>query len=573
MALNDYYNISELPTIDVPRSKFEKSHKHLTTFNVGELVPVFIDELLPGTTVNIRTNMLTRLQTLITPIFDNLMQDTYFFFVPNRLVFEHFEELMGEDKTGHWYPNVDYKLPTVLTRNGFKVGSVADHFGIPVNVKSTEVNALPFRMYALIWNEYFRDENLSDPVLIDKGDGRIEIEDLDDGNYINNGSLGTTLLKVAKYKDLFTTALPSPQKGPSVILESFLQNKFPKYGDNNVPVVALNENHLTYWPDGQTYPTPLKFDSGTTQFRSPVVTPFGELSSVNSELTSVLPYGGLAPSNLWANFDDHTFGVSINQLRLALATQRLLERDARYGTRYTEVITGHFGITSPDSRLQRPEFIGGNHTVLNVDQVAQTSQTDQTPLGDLGAYSVTADSNDDVVAFTALEHGFIIGLSCVRYEHSYQQGLDRMWSRESRLDYYWPEFSNLGEVGIKEKEIFLEDYSSSLQPEEIDEIIDNRDRVFGYQEFGYDYRYKRNYITGEFHSGHENTLEFWHLADNYNSAPVLGHEWILEDGDIVDRVIAVSQRVSNQVMSDFYFEYDYVAPLPIYSIPGIIDMR
>lgn len=575
--LNDNYNIANLPTLDIPRSKFDKSHKHLTTFNVGELVPIFIDEVLPGTTVNIRTNKLVRLQTLITPIFDNLMMDTYFFFCPSRLVWKHWKQFMGENTDSAWYSQVQYEVPEIVSETGFPLGSVADHFGIPIGCDNTKVNALPFRMYATIWNEFFRDENLSSPVFVPDGDDTVYATRT--GNYINDGARGLDCLPVAKYKDVFTTALPSPQKGPSVSLETSLNGFAPVgtysgtvWSDDSPPMSQLVLGPHT----GNTAYSVLGARNDNGQVRS--------FSNVN---LSNATQDHLYPMNLAAwfgteNLDSPTDigedmsvvgSVSINNLRLAFATQRLLETDARYGSRYTEIITGHFGLTSPDARLQRPEFIGGNHCHLYVDSVVQQSETSESsPLGDLAAYSVTADSNDDVSAYSCLEHGFIIGVACVRYEHTYQQGLDKMWSRRDRLDYFWPEFSNLGEIGIKGQEICMLPYDDADDPDGVDEEYD-RQAVFGFQEFGYDYRMKRNYVTGEMHSNINNTLDYWHLADNYSSHPVLGHSWIKEDGKVVDRVIAVSQRVSNQVLADFFFEYEYVAPMPVYSIPAFLDMR
>lgn len=563
--LNDNYNIANLPTLDTPRSKFDKSHKHLTTFNVGELVPIFIDECLPATTVNIRTNKLVRLQTLITPIFDNLMMDTYYFFVPSRLVWSHWNNLMGENTDSAWLPEVTYQVPHIVSEDGFPVGSVADHFGIPIGCENTSVNALPFRCYAKIWNDFFRDENLSDPVYIPDTDDDVIASST--GNYINDGAKGLACLPVAKYKDLFTTALPAPQKGNPVSIPSTLAGQVPVFTGAPNPRTGVNIPSLVW-----------NTNDSSVGYRSLAITPDNK-TAYNSSSVSSGYSNNTYPINLYADLYDGylnetaSVGININQLRLALATQRLLETDARYGTRYTEIIQGHFGLTSPDARLQRPEFIGGNHCHLYVDSVTQTSATtENSPLADLGAYSVTADSNDDVSAYTCLEHGYIIGVACVRYEHTYQQGLDKMWSRRDRLDFFWPEFGTLGEVGIKGKEICMLPYDEVSDPDGVDEEY-AREKVFGFQEFGYEYRYKRNYVSSEMHSGISNTLDWWHLADYYTSHPVLGHNWIKEDGSIVDRVIAVSQRVSNQVLADFYFEYDYVAPMPVYNIPAFFDMR
>lgn len=571
MALNDNYNIGNLPTLDLPRSKFTKNHQHITTFNVGDLVPIFVDELLPGTTVTLRTNKLVRLQTLLNPIFSNIYMDTYFFFVPYRLVWSHWQNFMGENTSGHWYPSVSYQIPLVNSGSGFAAKSSADHFGLPTSVASLDVNALPLRAYALIWNEYFRDENLSDPVNIYMGDNTQTASSTD--NYINDAYKGIGLLPVAKYRDVFTTALPAPQKGPMVTLGNQIIG--------NAGVLTMDISNSSDVHNSLITTDPLKWSLGhnTEGKLAPVYSDVNKSAYINptGSVSITDSYKTVYPTNLYAVGKNYYSGipevndiyngplrmsVPINELRLAFATQKLLERDARYGTRYTEILQGHFGITSPDARLQRPEFLGGNHFALNIDQVVETSgTTDSYVLGETGAYSVTADSSDDIVGYSALEHGVIIGLACCRYEHSYQQGLDKMWSRTDRLSFYWPELSNLGEIGIKNKEIVA-----------TADATDN-DSIFGYQEIWYDYRTKRNYVTGEMRSNYTTSLDSWHLADDYSEIPTLEHSWILEDGNTVNRVLAVSNNVADQVFADFYFEYDYVAPIPVYSIPGLIDMR
>lgn len=563
MALNDTYDIGNLPILDLPRSKFTKNHQHLTTFNVGELVPIFCDELLPGCTINIRTNKLIRLQTLLNPIFSNIYMDTYYFFIPYRLVWSHFVNFMGENTASEWYPSVTYSIPQLVANstNGFPSKSVADHFGIPTKCKSLSVNALPFRAYALVWNEFFRDENLSSPIAIPTGDSTVNANYQSSSfNYINDGYKGLDLLKVAKYRDVFTTCLPAPQKGPAVGvgLSGLIDVKTGDVRSTNIGTADV----AMYTADTVSASHPVvNLQYGRTG--SNIGFMVGETEQ--SQTTLDPDVNGFRFTNLYGDLGSATASIPINELRLAVATQKLLERDARYGTRYIEIIQGHFGITSPDARLQRPEFIGGNHFTLNIDQVVETSgTTDSYVLGETGAYSVTADSSDDVVAYSSTEHGIVIGLACCRYEHSYQQGLDKMWSRSDRLSFYWPELSNIGEVGVKVKEIWTDNVSTSST---------TRENIFGYQEAWYDYRTKKSYCTGEMRSNYNTPLDSWHLADYYNSKPVLGNDWILEDGNVVNRVLAVSNNVSDQVFADFYFEYDYIAPIPVYSIPSLIDMR
>lgn len=612
MAINSNYNVAGLPIIDINRSKFDKSHSHKLTFNVGDLVPIFYDELPPASTVNIRVNKLVRLTSALQyPIMDNLYFDTYFFAVPKRLCWTHFVNFMGENTEGAWYPNVEYNTPTLSTGNratledddkaddtpfGFPYCSVADHFGIPINTYGFKVNALPFRAYALIWNEFFRDENLTDPVNINFGDGDTDIseyledllnDDLGINSYINTGSLGLKPLKVAKYKDLYTTMLPSPQKGPAVTIPIGLHGI--------APVVTLSNNHSI--GDG----APLHFAgiSHSSSYYNNLFLNGSGLLKVNHNYDGTISGtpDNVVPNNLYTQFDSlYNTGVgdvSVNLLRLSVATQKLLETDARYGTRYTELLSGHYGLLTADSRLQRPEYIGGSHFALSIDQVVQMSETsDNSPLGEVGAYSVTAQSDDDNIIYSTQEDCFIIGLACCRYEHSYQQGLDRTWTRSNRYEVYWPELSNIGEVGIKGKELLYqgENYQSwynSLSDEEKAKVLAKQDgstgtpyftddTVIGYQEAWFDYRYKKNYLSGEFHSGISNTLDSWHLADYYNlynGAPVLSDEWIREDGNIVNRILAITDSLASQVMADLYFEYEAVEPLPVYSIPSLTDIR
>lgn len=541
MSLNYDYDVSNLPTIDIPRSKFSMPSSHKTTFNVGDLVPIFVQECYPGSTYEMRSSQLVRLQTLLYPLMDNLYLDMYWFFTPSRILWNHFEEFLGANKTGHWVQPTKYTVPQLNFNTSPAVGSIADYMGIPTGNNldgSFEVSALPFRAYAMIWNEFFRDENLSDPVLINTDDTTRNYTYSD--NYRVDGSLGGHLLKVAKYRDAYTTGLPAPQKGDSVSVLGQQSNVY--LGDNNVNADRRKELYNEY---GLKQPVLVQGTNGSTS----TVGFFSNASGNNIT-------GSLQLGNFYADVDP----ISINQLRLAFATQRILERDALYGTRYNEIIYGHFGVQTGDARLQRPEFLGSTHIPLIIDQVVQqSSTTEDSPLGDVAGFSVTADT-DDAFIYSAVEHGYIIGLCAVRYEHTYQNGIEPFWKRKDRLDFYWPELSQIGEQPIRNDTLYLSGN-------------DTDDEVFAYQEAWYDLRFKPNRVSAEMRSGINNSLDAYHLADDYENVPVLGDEWIREDGSIVDRVISVSQRVSNQVIADFYFDFEAVLPLPVYSVPSIIDMR
>lgn len=546
--------------LDMSRSTFDRSHSVKTTFNTGDIVPFFVDEVLPGDTFSIDTSKVVRMQTLLTPMMDNLYLDTYYFFVPNRIVWDHWKEFNGENTQSAWLPTIEYQVPQLTTPpGGFSIGTIADYMGIPTGVEGLSVNALPFRAYALIINEWFRDENLTDPLNISKGDATVV--GVNTGDYITDVAKGGLPFKAAKYHDYFTSALPAPQKGPDV--------RIPGGTGANVPVYALGEKvpgspsfgvlyqSIVPGGDSSVYASPHLSTAGGVTFSS-----FSG-SSVGSD---VLPIPGsdnastgVAPMNLWAVGDSSLATATINQLRLAFQIQKLYERDARGGTRYIEILKSHFGVTSPDSRLQRPEYLGGNRIPININQVIQQSatQAESTPQGNVAAMSLTTDSHSDFThSFT--EHGFVIGLMVARYDHTYQQGLERFWSRKDRFDYYWPVFANIGEQAILNKEIYA-------QGTEVD------DEVFGYQEAWADYRYKPSHVTGEMRSAAPQSLDVWHLADDYKQLPKLSDAWIREDGATVDRVLAVSSRVSHQLFADLYIKNRTTRPMPLYSIPGLID--
>lgn len=533
--------------IDIQRSTFDRSHSVKFSFNVGDLIPFYVDEVLPGDTFNVTSSKVVRMQPLVSAPMDNLFLDTYYFFVPNRLVWSHWREFNGENTESPWIPSVEYSVPQLLFTEDTQAfsGSIADYMGIPPvptgSSKGFSVNALPFRAYALICNEWFRDENLTDPLVIPTGDANQQAATMADVVLPPVYALGGIPFKVAKYHDYFTSCLPTPQKGPDV--------KIPMATD--VPVYSGAT--INPAPDGNQYS--MLFTSAYTA--NPGVK-YKLDSSGLPEATNVGDTSGLVAGNLYAAMSTSAL-ATINQLRLAFQIQRMYEKDARGGTRYIEILKSHFGVTSPDARLQRPEYLGGNRIPINISQVVQNSGTvsNSTPQGNVAGMSLTADNHSDFTK-SFVEHGFVIGVMCARYDHTYQQGIERFWSRKTRFDYYWPVFANIGEQPVLNKEIYADGSAAD-------------DEVFGYQEAWADYRYKPNRVCGEMRSNITNSLDVWHFADNYKSRPALSDSWIREDKTNVDRVLAVQSKNSNQLFADIYIKNKTTRPMPLYSVPGLID--
>ncbi len=558
MNRNVESHFATLPKAEIGRSQFDRSSSLKTSFNVGDVVPFFLDEVLPGDTFKVKTSKVVRLQTLLTPLMDNIYLDTYYFFVPNRLVWEHWKQFNGENTESAWLPSTEYEVPQITApEDGWQVGTIADYLGIPTGVSGLSVNALPFRAYALVMNEWFRDENLTDPLVVPTDDATVV--GVNTGAYISDVAKGGKPFVAAKYHDYFTSCLPAPQKGPDVSIPVAEAGKYAVVPQAERIDPSLITSLPTYvykpyndlsgaWRTGNQGP------KGMAMYNSPDVSKGGYDVSGSSTQASVS-----VPDNLWAVGSGSAQAATINQLRLAFQIQKLYEKDARGGTRYIEILKSHFGVTSPDARLQRPEYLGGNRLPININQIVQQSATmdGTTPQGNPVGLSVTTDSHGDFVkSFT--EHGFILGVMVARYDHTYQQGLDRMFSRKSRFDYYWPVFANIGEQAVKNKEIYAQGTS-----------VD--DEVFGYQEAWADYRYKPNRVTGEMRSAYAQSLDVWHLADDYSSLPALSDSWIREDKANVDRVLAVQSSVSNQLFADIYVENRCTRPMPMYSIPGLID--
>lgn len=544
--------------IDMSRSTFDRSSSVKTSFNVGDIVPFFLEEVLPGDTFNVRTSKVVRMQTLLTPMMDNVYLDSYYFFVPNRLVWNHWKEFNGENTESAWIPTTEYSVPQITSPSaGWSVGTLADYFGLPTGVGGLSVSALPFRAYALVMNEWFRDQNLQDPLVVPVDDATVV--GVNTGNFVTDCAKGGLPYIAAKYHDYFTSCLPSPQKGPDVTLSVASQGDLPVYAKGKfVPDYVDKSSNLSF----RSPYAPQLVDKDV-----PLLVHYASGSDVGDSRSYVADAtlgrsgaGAMMPVNLWAESSGNAIIATINQLRMAFQIQKLYERDARGGTRYIEVLKSHFGVTSPDARLQRPEYLGGNRVPINVNQVIQQSGTGagaDTPQGTVVGMSQTTDSNHDFMkSFT--EHGYIIGVMVARYDHTYQQGIERHWSRKTRFDYYWPVFANIGEQAVLNKEIFAQGTAK-----------DNE--VFGYQEAWSDYRYKPNRVTGEMRSAYEQSLDLWHLADDYASLPSLSDSWIREDKNTVDRVLAVKSSVSDQLFADIYVSNRATRPMPMYSVPGLID--
>lgn len=527
----DVHQFAMIPKADIPRSSFDAQKTYKTTFDAGYLVPVIVDEVLPGDTWNLKMTAFSRLATPLYPIMDNMIMESFFFFVPNRLVWNNWVKLMGQqDNPGD---SISYTVPQMTSpAGGYAVNSLSDYMGLPTAGQITGSNtvthsALYHRAYNLIWNEWFRDENLQNSVVVDKGDAASNPSD-----YV--------LLRRGKRKDYFTSALPWPQKGSAVTLP--LGTSAPV----NLSTTVFNQGRM------------LRYDNHAAPGAQGTLTALA--GTGNIDITGVA--NGVYDPNgtLYADLSSAT-AATINQIRQSFQIQRLLERDARGGTRYTEILRSHFGVVSPDARLQRPEYIGGGSTPININPIAQTSATNvtggSTPLGNLAAMG-TSLAHGHGFTYSAVEHGMIIGLVSVRADLTYQQGLPRMWSRKTRYDYYFPVFAHLGEQAVLQKEIYCTGTSAD-------------DDVFGYQERWGEYRYKPSQITGLFKSTSAGTLDAWHLAQKFTSAPTLNSTFI-QDNPPVNRIVAVGDAANGkQFLFDAFFDIRMARPMPMYSVPGLID--
>ena len=546
-------------------STFNRDYSRLTTMNSGKLYPICVDELLPGDRVSMDMSVVARMATPLVPVMDDCFIDIFWFAVPDRILWRNFKSFFGEAEPSAWNEDIEYEIPHAIMTGDFN--QLLDNMGVPPRV-GADISVLPIRAYQRIWNDWFRDQNLQESLYIDDGD---------DGSADIDTDMYDVLLPVNKVHDFFTSALPSPQKGPSVL--------FGAFGD--IPVVTKNKltganpgdglTQLDFWTQDSEFNWIKTNDSSSWagQFAHLVGQSNSNgstnLKSVSQD--SIVQGPPLYPTfaNLWAD-GSQTEALSINSLRNAIAFQHFLEADARGGTRYREYIMNHFGVSLPDATAQIPEYLGGKRIPITVNQVVQTSSSvvgdRPQALGDTGAYSKTID-NGHYFDYTATEHCLLIGVACIRYKHSYQQGLHRLWSRRSRFDFYDPMFANLGEQPVYNRELFLQDDSDPVDGPVNDE-------VFGYQEAWAEYRYHANEVCGDFRSNAPNgSLDFWHYGDYYEELPRLSDGWIRENPRNIDRTLAVSAQdgngndITNQFLVNLYFKGTWIRQMPVYSVPGL----
>ena len=557
LSRNDISHFAVNPEVNINRSRMDLNNNIKFTGNTGRIIPFYCLEVLPGDTFEVETSLVCRLQTLIHPLMDNLFLDTYYFYVPNRLVWDNWQHFMGEPdhawkststymvpalKIGYGVSGVstEYETPA-LYLSAFK-DSIADYLGCGITGDDVVqyLNVLPFRAYNKIYDDWFRDENLIDPINLYTGDDNVEW-DADDP------LLGGKPYYAAKLHDYFTSALPQAQRGNPVTLAANFAKGWP-----------VQTHTTTHSPTYGIGFAPLQVEGSSGSYKYSLKS--GQISgNDNYWYQRVAPYDGtFAPINLYAIPEANTsLGISINDLRMAFQVQKFMETSARYGARYIEMIYGMFGVKSPDARLQRSEYLGGHRVPITIHQIVNQTETVDAPLGNVGAMSFTTDSHQDFVhSFT--EHGFILGLAVVRYKHSYSQGINKMFLRRTLYDYYFPVFANIGEQPVYNMEIYAGTGS-----------VNNS--VFGYQEAWASYRYMPDRVAGEMRPGITNTLASWHLGDYYESLPTLSESWIAEDPAIVDRAIAVTSEVADQFLFDVYVKNRATRPMPVYSIPGLVD--
>lgn len=563
MNRNNERHFAKIPEVHISRSTFNRPQNILTTFNAGELIPFYVDEVLPGDTFRVRTSAIIRQSTPKYPVMDDAYIDMYYFFVPNRIVWDNFKYFMGEVEETPWMPEKTYKVPEIKLESENNIlipfeESILDYMGVPTKCIQTpneraRINALPIRGYVKIWNEFFRDQNVGNMAKIKTDDN-----DVTYGDGLSNDTNETRLqfavqggrcLPVNKFHDYFTSCLPYPQRGPEV--------NIPMTG--NAAVSLYDNQQLTNKKSTSEYiflnSTDRSYTEGTTPYITNWPTAYNE--GKPALINGAKDVNNTTENDAFLGADLSTVtATTINELRQAVAVQHYYEAMARGGSRYREQVRSIYGVTISDKTVQVPEYLGGGRYHVNMNQIVQTSAANDqtnTPLGETGAVSITP-INEASFTKSFEEHGFVIGVMCVRHDRSYQQGLERFWSRKDRLDYYVPQFANLGEQPVKKKEIML-------TGTETDE------ETFGYQEAWADYRYKPNRVSGKMRSNADGTLDFWHYADNYEKVPTLSQEWMQEGKSEIARTLIVQNEP--QFFGAIRVENKTTRPMPLYSVPGL----
>ena len=559
MDRNNEQHFNQIPEMKASRTRFNRDQTILTTFDSGKLIPFYVDEVLPGDTFNVNTSAIIRMTTPKYPVMDDAFIDFYYFYCPNRILWDEFKQFMGEVESTPWMPQKTYRMPRIII-NGKKEnpepyeGSILDYMGIPTMIENAfMVNALPVRAYVKIWNEFFRDENVENAATIKTDGGNINYQDGKESEdqieeILKKAVGGGRCLPVNKFHDYFTSCLPYPQRGPNVSLPMQGNARISGYTDDN-----FNERMPLYansFFDGSTNP-------GNVKDRLYAIAQDG---GTGSAYLNIGKGTGTDHSVVYLGADlGSVAAATINDLRKAVAVQQYYEALARGGSRYREQVQALWDVVISDKTVQVPEYLGGGRYHVNINQIVQTSgqQTNQdTPIGETGAMSVTP-INESSFTKSFEEHGFVIGVCCVRHNHSYQQGLERFWSRTDRLDYYTPQFANLGEQPVKKKEIML----TGLGTDE---------ETFGYQEAWADYRMKPNRVSGKMRSNANGTLDFWHYADNYKKVPTLSQEWMAEEKTEIARTLIVQDEP--QFFGAIRVANKTTRRMPLYSVPGLYKL-
>lgn len=558
MNRNNERHYNNIPQMKTSRSRFKMKQDIKLTLNAGKLIPFYVAETLPGDTFSVDTKGICRMATPIYPVMDNCYLDIYYFHVPMRIIWDHAKQFFGENDTEAWTEKTEYKIPKlkIVAPTSAEASpyeeSILDYMGIPTKIikkdskNEIEINALPIRAYVKIWNEWFRDQNTDNPAILKTNDELqfyAEAKDENLNEVLKNAIAGGRTLFVNKFHDRFTSALPSPQKGEATLI--------PMSGDANVYLYNTVQDKVydgNIWLESQNeYAPRLNQEKTNYDSNDKLVQVFGSTKKNGTDETAAIFKADLSSVT----------GATINNLRQAFAIQQFMEADAKGGTRYRELIRNHFGVDIDDKTVQIPEYLGGQRYMINVNQVVQTSATDATsPQGNAAAISVTPFMENSFTK-SFQEHGYVIGVCCIRNDNTYQQGIEKLWSRTEKFDFYWPEFAHLGEQAILNKEIYA-------QGSEDDE------KAFGYQEVYSEYRMTPNRVCGAFRSNAKQTLDAWHYADNYNKLPTLSQEWLATDKSVIDRTIAVPSQP--QFIMDVLVENDAVRPMPVYGTPGLTKL-